>query len=293
MVCVFKAFSAWRFSVAVFTAASNSAIMSLSSLPSVANCCSKALSSSAFAERISTSVLKSSRDCLFFFSSSVHHSWWSASLFADSMSLTSRSLIICVTFWKGSFEAWVARASSNELSNCFARWDNNDCNLFCMLGWLASPRNCANERAGRCKRAAAGKYLSAWPETSGLEMISMAFPMASISPARRVCLSWNSRPLRSQFAVKSLKYVSSAASLAVVSTNVPLASSASAVFSPLRAAFSARVFVASSASSWKPWDTSSKLCFRFISSFCIFSRSSWKFKRSFSSMPTMLSDWNS
>merc|ERR1719258_560635 len=89
-----------------------------------------------------------------------------------------------------------------------------------------------------------GKCLSALPATAPLEMISIAFSIATISSALSCCLDSKSDAFCSQVAVRSAKYFASASRVVVVSFKSPSASAFACSFLALVSAFSSLSAVA-------------------------------------------------
>mmetsp|Transcript_78048 Transcript_78048/g.200999 ORF Transcript_78048/g.200999 Transcript_78048/m.200999 type:complete len:210 (-) Transcript_78048:766-1395(-) len=183
------AFSSPRAFAASAMATSRSLMASLRSPISCASFASRAASSSAFAARSEASALSVSRACLLVDSSWSHHPLWSASSLASSISLTSRSLIIFLTFAKGSSPARIATVASRRLLALWARCVRK-ATAFCRkreagLALALALRSCARAVAGLLTCSSAdGRYFSPEPATSGLEMTSMALSIASSSSRR-------------------------------------------------------------------------------------------------------------
>mmetsp|Transcript_80969 Transcript_80969/g.147744 ORF Transcript_80969/g.147744 Transcript_80969/m.147744 type:complete len:274 (-) Transcript_80969:689-1510(-) len=200
------------------TALDSSAMLSVS-------CAMEAVSSSISAVNFSTVSVFSLRVCSLTASSVSHQPLCSASSFASFMRRTIKSLIIFLTFWKGSSEICAATLASMRLLRCEA----------CL-------RKKAATRAWACVVLTArsiasavpllvsvfcsmlGKYVSALPDTELLAMIEMAFSMASSSSARNSCLDSKSEAFCAHVASISVLYLVSAAKTSLVSVRSPSAS---------------------------------------------------------------------
>mmetsp|Transcript_94466 Transcript_94466/g.262844 ORF Transcript_94466/g.262844 Transcript_94466/m.262844 type:complete len:256 (-) Transcript_94466:488-1255(-) len=230
MVSVLVAFSSCLLSVALAMALSSSATAPESSAISSVSFAIEASSSSISACRVSTASVFSFRVCSFVASSVSHQPLCSASSLASSISRTRRSLIIFLTLTKGSSAMRPAAAESTRLSSVRARPSRKRAARSC-APLCISDRSAASEEPPWSR---VGRYFPALPETSSLEMISMALVMAASSSARRACRDSKSVAFFSHVAVRSLRYFSSASFVVVV----PLRSASA---SALACSFLARV----------------------------------------------------
>mmetsp|Transcript_6768 Transcript_6768/g.18206 ORF Transcript_6768/g.18206 Transcript_6768/m.18206 type:complete len:270 (-) Transcript_6768:703-1512(-) len=236
MVTVLVAFSPVRCSVASATAASRSEMAAARSAISWVSFASRAVSSSTFAARSETSAESDVRVASLVASSSSHQPLWSASELASSMSLTRRSLIIFLTLPKGSSPTRSATVASMRLSRD-AALEVSRATTFCCSAEIGVPLRSWARAAGLCSRAA-GRCFSPAPETAPLEMISIAFWIASISCPRRTARLSKSVDFWLHMAVVSRRYVSSDSLDALDSARSPLASSASWILCAFSCVFS-------------------------------------------------------
>mmetsp|Transcript_83739 Transcript_83739/g.131874 ORF Transcript_83739/g.131874 Transcript_83739/m.131874 type:complete len:232 (-) Transcript_83739:45-740(-) len=217
MVASFSALSFCRISVAFATFPSSSATCKESSVIKVASFEIEAVNSSISLVRLSTDAVRVVRTCSFSFSSVSHHPLCCASSPACSSSREMRSLIIFLTFAKGSSRARTAIAERTRLP-MRAAWSLR---YAAILIWFETDfswedLNCARE-GETCSKAPFGRCLSAAPMTSSLERISIAFSIATISSPRSFCRLSKSLDFCVQVLVRSLKYLLSSALVDVVS----------------------------------------------------------------------------
>mmetsp|Transcript_54185 Transcript_54185/g.126116 ORF Transcript_54185/g.126116 Transcript_54185/m.126116 type:complete len:204 (+) Transcript_54185:679-1290(+) len=199
------ALSSCRSAVAFFMATSSAAISSLRSLIACESLLLSAESSSMSAVSLSTSAPKFSRDNLFVDSSLSHQSLCCISSVASSLSRAIKSLIIFVTFAKGSSATLSATVARKALPERLARSESNEAaRRWAGPALLSLLSSCTRARC-RSSRSADGRCACAAPATSGLEMISMALWMASSSLARRTCRFSNSFDFSWQWVVTSCK----------------------------------------------------------------------------------------
>mmetsp|Transcript_10539 Transcript_10539/g.31911 ORF Transcript_10539/g.31911 Transcript_10539/m.31911 type:complete len:290 (+) Transcript_10539:620-1489(+) len=289
MACLFSTFSPSRSFVALDMASSSSATPLESSVMSSASLAMDEWSSSISARRVSTASVFSLRACALVASSVSHHPLWSASSFASSMRRTRRSLIIFRTLRKGSAAARSATAESTRLWRAPACSWRYAAALACSL-LLTSARSAANELL-RCSRL--GKCLSALPETASLEMISMAFSMASSSSERSSWRDSKSLAFFSQVATSSSRYTLSLSREDCVSFRLPSALALACNFLAFVLTFSDLSLLACSICESMSCMSNSYAWFAFTSSFSKTLRSSENFSSSCSSMPMTPFDWNS
>mmetsp|Transcript_85302 Transcript_85302/g.238900 ORF Transcript_85302/g.238900 Transcript_85302/m.238900 type:complete len:219 (+) Transcript_85302:2-658(+) len=202
-----------------------------------------------------------------------------------------RSLIIFLTFAKGSAAARSATAESTRLLCSFACWRRYTATRCCEARSVPEARNCAKEAEAVCAKV--GRCFSALPCTELLEMISIAFVIASSSSARSCCRDSKSVAFCSHVAVKSAKYFSSASFVVVVSCKSPSASALACKCFALLSDFSSRSCVDCSICAVRSCTNISWACFEFISSFSKAVRSSTNLSWSFSNISMTPWDWNS
>mmetsp|Transcript_85308 Transcript_85308/g.238916 ORF Transcript_85308/g.238916 Transcript_85308/m.238916 type:complete len:265 (-) Transcript_85308:652-1446(-) len=162
----------------------------------------------------STDVVLSVRTCSFEASSAVHQLWCCASSPWASCRRTIRSWIIRFTLAKGSSRIRAARLWSTPLPRRSARASRKAA----ALAWLGAEPwepTCNKAAQGRWRRAAAAAPVEA--AIAGLCRISTAFSMAVISSARSFWRSWKSAALPLHCAVISARYLASSARVDVVS----------------------------------------------------------------------------
>mmetsp|Transcript_40767 Transcript_40767/g.95747 ORF Transcript_40767/g.95747 Transcript_40767/m.95747 type:complete len:242 (-) Transcript_40767:834-1559(-) len=221
MVCSFLAFSFCLKSVASAMAFSKAATSAESSVMSSANLAIEASSSSISACKLSTAAVFSLRVCSLVASSVSHHPLCSASSLASSIKRTISSLIIFLTFSKGSSATRLARSERTRLFNLLARPCRK---LAALLCWLLKGLPLTCTRAVVFLAMKDGKYLSALPETASLDKILMASAIASSSSVRNCCLASKSLAFCLHVAVRSARYFSSSFLVVVVSVSWPSAS---------------------------------------------------------------------
>mmetsp|Transcript_3115 Transcript_3115/g.7413 ORF Transcript_3115/g.7413 Transcript_3115/m.7413 type:complete len:210 (-) Transcript_3115:627-1256(-) len=209
------------------------------------------------------------------------------------MSLVMRSSIIFFTFLKGSSLALIAATSSVRLPSFFAAACRKSTTFCTPLSFFTRLRSWAKECPFRDSWSSLGRCLSAAPATAWDPRISMAFSMASISPARVTCrFSYACALLMHSFVV-SCRYSESAFRASwVFSRSFSLEAFLCWAFclSP--------VFVLNSASacsmlSDRPCWVCSYPNLLFISSFSSWWRSSSNLWRSSSRISTIPPDWDS
>mmetsp|Transcript_59193 Transcript_59193/g.127495 ORF Transcript_59193/g.127495 Transcript_59193/m.127495 type:complete len:210 (+) Transcript_59193:780-1409(+) len=196
-----------------------------------------------------------SRVCWLVVSSVSHHPLCSASSLASSFNLMIMSLIIFFTFLKGSASALSATCASKALP----RRADCSCRYTATFAWdgeySADRRRSCNKEDPRW--TSPGRLRSAAPETSSLDKMSMALPMASISSPRSFWRAAKSVCLTSHSDFKSARYSESAARSASSSFCSPSASAARFIFLAFDAALRSLVLVAASISSLRVCTNSS------------------------------------
>mmetsp|Transcript_45730 Transcript_45730/g.118683 ORF Transcript_45730/g.118683 Transcript_45730/m.118683 type:complete len:234 (+) Transcript_45730:716-1417(+) len=210
-------------------ALSSSAICSVSEATSEANLAMELSSWSFSAWRASTCAVFSFRVCSLVDSSVSHQLLCSASSEASSISRVISSLIICLTFPKGSASTRVASMDSTLLPVLPACWRRKSTTRF-WAGACASERRAASECPPTWVCASVGRCFSAYPLTVSPWMISIAFSMATSSSARSCWRDSKSRAFWSQVAVRSSRYFWSASIRSLVSASSPSALAMSSLF---------------------------------------------------------------
>mmetsp|Transcript_86818 Transcript_86818/g.187834 ORF Transcript_86818/g.187834 Transcript_86818/m.187834 type:complete len:311 (-) Transcript_86818:660-1592(-) len=293
-VASFFALASVRVSVASAMAASSSATALARSVRSWVRSAIVEVRSSFSAVSAAMASVFWSRVCLLVVSSVSQKPLCSVSSVPSVMSFEIMSLIIFLTFTKGSEATRWEIISRDLLLYIWARSARKAamraCIGLCSLLLTLPLRSCTSAAPFlSCTRA--GRCLSPAPETESLDMISMAFWIASSSSARSfwrdaksACLVWHR-------AVMSPRYFWSSARSAVVCARLPSASALPSCVAALVDSFleiSCLAFSTLSVSCWRmPWYA----CSAVISSL---SRSyfwvlNWSF--SFSSMSTTPPDW--
>mmetsp|Transcript_97642 Transcript_97642/g.193343 ORF Transcript_97642/g.193343 Transcript_97642/m.193343 type:complete len:249 (+) Transcript_97642:641-1387(+) len=242
MVSSLVAFSSRRIAVAFAIAASSAATASVKSTISSVSFAMEASNASISACSVSTASVFSFLVCSFVDSSVSHHPLCSASSFASSINLVIKSLIIFFTLRKGSAVMRLAKAERTLLLSSFALLCKKSCTWACTLLCESSLKAASDLPV--CTNV--GRYLSALPLTALLEIISMAFAIASNSSVRSCCRDAKSLAFCSQVAVKSARYFTSASRVAVVSVKSPSASAFACNFLAFVSAFSVLSCVACS-----------------------------------------------
>mmetsp|Transcript_37575 Transcript_37575/g.106600 ORF Transcript_37575/g.106600 Transcript_37575/m.106600 type:complete len:206 (+) Transcript_37575:404-1021(+) len=205
------------------------------------------------------------------------------------MSVEIKSLIIFFTLPKGSAATCIEICCNTRLFNTLARSARKAATRL-WISPMAVLLSCARAvpccaRAGRCSSPA--------PETASLDMMSIAWEIASISSLRSFWRALKSSVLRVHSAVVSSRYFwSSARSDSACPFSPSLSALACCVSERSTVFFSTSCF-AFSVLSVSCCAMSSKACWAVISSlsksyFCV---SNWSFN--FSSMSTTPPDWNS
>mmetsp|Transcript_10618 Transcript_10618/g.29595 ORF Transcript_10618/g.29595 Transcript_10618/m.29595 type:complete len:289 (-) Transcript_10618:477-1343(-) len=227
MVSSFFAFSAVRSSVASAMALSSSAISSVSLATSEANLAMEASSWSFSAWRVSTCAVFSFRVCSLVDSSVSHQLLCSASSEASSISRVISSLIICLTFPKGSASTRVASMDSTRLPVLPAWRRKKSATRFWACGACTLERKAARECPPPRVCASVGRCFSAYPLTVSPWMISIAFSMATSSSARSCWRDSNWSAFAAQVACRLARYFLSSSRVAIVSSISACAAAAS------------------------------------------------------------------
>mmetsp|Transcript_33145 Transcript_33145/g.64245 ORF Transcript_33145/g.64245 Transcript_33145/m.64245 type:complete len:273 (+) Transcript_33145:575-1393(+) len=241
--CAFSFFSVMRSFAASARSPSISDTASLSWLISSPNFAISAVSFSDSAVSLSTSAALFSRVSLLLASSEVQYPCCSASSLASSISLVIKSLIIFLTFSKGSVMVWAAINARYLLPSALERDCRKAaarcCNVrsFCtkLIAW-------ANALAFLDWMSAAdGKCFSALPATASLVRIEIASSIALISSDRVIWFCSYSFDLTWHSASVSDRAFSSSALLFVVEFRSPFAAAASSIRPAFDAVFAATV----------------------------------------------------
>mmetsp|Transcript_11807 Transcript_11807/g.32885 ORF Transcript_11807/g.32885 Transcript_11807/m.32885 type:complete len:211 (+) Transcript_11807:937-1569(+) len=208
------------------------------------------------------------------------------------MSLTIKSLIIFLTLTNGSAAARSATMASTLLPVDLARPARKATSRSCS-GLDASLRSCASAAPRLESCSSWGRCFSPEPFTEPLEMMSVAFAMASSSSWRSFCRASKSAVFTLQSACVSMRYLLSSSLSAVVIFSSPSVSASSASFSARVSVFlliSCSAFSMLSASCWRICSNACCAVFSSISiSYFFWPNSPF----SFSSMSTTPCDWNS
>mmetsp|Transcript_127121 Transcript_127121/g.345108 ORF Transcript_127121/g.345108 Transcript_127121/m.345108 type:complete len:293 (+) Transcript_127121:251-1129(+) len=292
MVSSFFAFSAVRSSVASAMAASNSAISSVSLATSEANLAMELSSWSFSAWRASTCAVFSFRVCSLVDSSVSHQLLCSASSEASSISRVISSLIICLTFPKGSASTRVASMDSTLLPVLPACWRRKSTTRF-WAGACASERRAASECPPTWVCASVGRCFSAYPVTVSPLIISMAFSMATSSSARSCWRDSNWSAFAAQVACRLARYFLSSSRVAIVSSISACAAAASSRSLARAGTITLRRSLALPIWAVRSLMRMSNSSAFVLSWFSMLVRSPWNLSRSFSSISMMPWAWNS